>query len=156
MKIVRPLAITVLASAVVGCAVPPGSPDPGREPYFPKMASGHGRGADVAVWVADGYLSVSEEPIHRAKIDGRDIVFKLDNDSETAKYKFAGDEAVTIPSDPEHKQFHCKVRNEDVACERKGSDTVTLKYVIKVVRKDGSGGTIQNPPAPLDPFIITH
>lgn len=160
MKIVHPLAVTLLACAVAGCATPPGPPDQGRGTYWPKVAGdpsppGHGRGADVSVWVADGNLSVSEEPIHRSKSDGRDIVFKLDNDSETAKYKFA-DDGVTIPSDPDHKQFRCLKRNEDVNCERTGTDLVKLKYIIKVVRKDGSGTTVQAPVNPLDPFIITH
>ena len=70
MKVVHSLVI-VLALAATACGTP--RTLTGGRP--------HGGGADVPVWVDDGFLSVGEEPIRRRANDNAPVIFKLDNDA---------------------------------------------------------------------------
>ena len=109
----------------------------------------HGGGADVPVWVDDGFLSVGEEPIRRKANSNAPVIFKLDNDSETDLYKFPSDSVEFVPPT---NQFMCTTINDTlVKCDRTGSAAGSFKYKISVVlRSDPTRRTT------LDPFIITR
>ena len=130
--------VIVAAAAAAGCAVPGGS------------TRTHGGGAVVPVWVYEGYLSVGEEPIHRKANDNAPVIFKLDNDSETALYKFPADAFEFIQPTSE---FTCATQAEDtmVKCFRTGNLRGEFKYKLSVVSR-----TDPEKRPKLDPFIITH
>ena len=110
----------------------------------------HGAGADVPVWVDDGFLSVGEEPIRRKANDNAPVIFKLDNDSQTDLYKFPADAVEFVPPTT---QFQCATQPNEtmVKCSRTGTQTGSFKYKISVVlRSDPTRRTT------LDPFIITR
>ncbi|MEO5882641.1 MAG: hypothetical protein ABIQ06_09515 [Caldimonas sp.] len=138
MKSMHPVAI-VLAVSAASCGSGP--------PRF--GTTSHGGGADVPVWMYDGYLSTGEEPIHRKANGNAPVIFKLDHDTETDLYKFPAD-AVSFVSPT--GEFNCATVNETlVKCARTGTAAGSFKYMISVVlRSDITKRTT------LDPFIITH
>ena len=140
MKVVHSLVIA-LALAATACGTPrtltPGSGRP------------HGGGADVPVWVDDGFLSVGEEPIRRRANDNAPVIFKLDHDAETDLYKFPSD---AVAFDPPTIQFTCSTINDTlVRCDRTGSAAGSFKYTISVVLR-----ATPTRRTTLDPFIITR
>jgi hypothetical protein len=141
MKITLSLLVVVAATAT-GCATGPGMMNGGS-------TRSHGGGADVPVWVYDGYLSTGEEPIHRRANSNAPVIFKLDHDSETDLYKFPSDAVAFVSPTTE---FACTAVNDTlVRCNRTGSAAGSFKYKISVVlRSDPTRRTT------LDPFIITH
>lgn len=140
MKVTHSLVI-VLALAATACATPRTMTGGSGRP--------HGGGADVPVWVDDGFLSVGEEPIRRKANDNAPVIFKLDHDSETDLYKFPSDAVEFVPRT---NQFMCTTLNDTlVKCDRTGSAAGSFKYKISVVlRSDPTRRTT------LDPFIITR
>jgi hypothetical protein len=138
MKVVHSLVI-VLALAATACGTP--RTLTGGRP--------HGGGADVPVWVDDGFLSVGEEPIRRRANDNAPVIFKLDHDAETDRYKFPSNAVEFVPPTT---QFTCTTINDTlVKCDRTGSAAGSFKYNLSVVlRSDPTRRTT------LDPFIITR
>jgi hypothetical protein len=141
-----------LSFALVGLALASGcttSLPPPPAPASDPSIRAHGGGADIALWVTDGYLSIAEEPVHRKANHNGAVVFTLDNDAETRTYRFPTD-AVTFDSPT--SEFACVTRNDTtVSCKRTGSAAGKFKYSIKVVLKSDSTKAVS-----LDPFIITH
>ena len=105
-------------------------------------------GGPVSVWVYNGSISVTEEPIHRKASDRAPVIFKLDRDGEAGDYRFR-DPPVSVVQPT--VQFECSFQNDNTAkCDRKGLAADKFKYTLHLVHRN-TGKVIS-----LDPFIITH